>query len=119
MPRSQLALVGALAILTACGATISEVNQRPSKYYQKQVDVSGRIVRMQTCDHSSLLEVEDARGGRVLARASGEREGATGDWVRVKGIFVPEMRVEDRVLYDVVEAESVTKRREPRFKDLF
>ena len=42
-----------------------------------------------------------------------------GDWVKVEGVLVPEARVGDRVLYDVVVAEtSVSRTRAPRFPDL-
>ena len=119
MPRSQLALVGLLATaLAACGPTISGINQRPAKYYQKQIDVVGRVARLQTLSDEALLEVEDTKGGRILVRHAGKLDVTTGDWVRVEGIFVPEARVADRLLYDVVQAESVSRHRAPRFRNL-
>ena len=105
-------------VLAGCGLSISAVNARPDKYYQHKVEFTGRITRTQFLPHETLLEVTDERGGRILVRSADPVDAATGDWVRVAGILVPEARVADVVLYDVVTADRITKTRAPRFIDL-
>ena len=102
----------------ACAPTISGINSRPDKYYDHKVDFRGRIQRMQFLAHETLLEVSDERGGRILVRSADPVEAEVGDWVRVQGVLVPETRIEDTVLYDVVTAEHVGRTRAPRFIDL-
>ena len=104
--------------LAACGTTVSEINARPDKYYQQRVEVTGRIARRQDLPGEVLFEIADARGGRMLVRAPAPVEQRIGDWVEVEGILVPEARVADRVLYDVVAAERVSSARAPRFRNL-
>lgn len=112
-------LVALLATwLAACSTTISEINARPDKYYQQRVEVTGRITRRQDLSGEILLVIADARGGRMLVRAPAPVEARVGDWVEVEGILVPEARVADRVLYDVVTAEKVSPARAPRFRNL-
>lgn len=119
MLRPRFALAGLLAAaLVACGPTVSGINQRPAKFYQKQVAFTARVARLQALPDETLLEVEDTHGSRILVRVAGKAEVATGDWVRVHGIFVPEARVGGRVLYDVVQAEKVSRRRAPRLRNL-
>ncbi|HJQ84327.1 MAG TPA: hypothetical protein VKA21_09650 [Candidatus Binatia bacterium] len=113
-----LALVLA-ACLAACGTSISNVNARPAKFYQHKVKFTGRIQRMQFLAHETLLELADTRGGRIIVRSPDPVDAETGDWVRVDGVLVPEVKVEDVLLYDVVVAESVDRARAPRFIELF
>jgi hypothetical protein len=106
------------ATLAGCGVSISDINARPDRYYQHTVDFRGHLTRRQDLPGETLLEVADARGARILVRAPGGVEAVTGDWVRVRGILVPEARVGDTVLYDVVAAERVSRVRRPRFANL-
>jgi hypothetical protein len=108
-------LVGGLA---ACAPTISAINARPEKYYQKKVTFRGQITRTQALTGETLLEVADGHGSRILVRATEPVEEVPGDWVRVDGMLVPEARVADRVLYDVVTAERIRRSRAPRFLNL-
>ena len=112
-----VASVTALA-LAGCAPSISSINARPDKYYEHKVKFTGRITRTQFLPHETLLEVTDERGGRILVRSADPIEATTGDWVRVDGILVPEARVADVVLYDVVTAEHVERTHAPRFVDL-
>jgi hypothetical protein len=105
-------------VLAACGVSVSTINARPDRYYQKKVSFSGRIARQQHLPGETLLEIADVRGGRILVHTSGPVEADTGDWVRVEGILVPEARVGDSVLYDVVTAERISRRRPPRFQNV-
>lgn len=104
--------------LAACGASIAKINARPEKYYQHQVEFSGRIARQQRVNAETLLELEDSRGRRILVRSTAPVEAETGDWVEVEGLLVPEARVGDVVLYDVVTAERISRRRAPRLQNL-
>jgi hypothetical protein len=101
------------AVLVGCAADIPELNQRPTKYYQQVVSFRGRVSRMQQLEGEVLLEVADPHEHRILVRVPTPVEVSVDDWVKVKGVLVPEARVGGRVVYDVVMAESVEKAREP------
>ena len=116
--RALLPAALLLLPLAGCGATIASINARPDKYYQHKVKIVGRIERMQFLPHGTLLEVADGQGRRLLVRSVDPIEAETGDWVRIEGIFVPEVNVEDATLYDVLAAERIVRRRAPRFLDL-
>src|SRR5262245_64899090 len=74
---------GALcAALAGCGPSIAQINARPDKYYQKKVDVVAQIRRLQQLEGEALLELADESGRRILVRAEGTLEVATGDWVK-------------------------------------
>ena len=119
MRLARILAISSLSIaLAGCGLSISGINSRPDKYYQHKVKFSGRIERMQYLPHDTLLEVSDERGGRILVRSAEPVEATTGDWVRVEGVLVPEARVADVVLYDVVTAERVTLTHAPRLLGL-
>ena len=110
-----LALVAALA---GCAVDIPDINARPSKYYEHKVTFTGRIARTQVLADSTLLEVADSRGHRILVRSTAPVEQSTGDWVKVTGVLVPEARAGDTTLYDVVVAERIVRTRAPRFANL-
>jgi hypothetical protein len=112
-----LALSALTFALAGCAPSISGINARPDKYYQHKVKFTGRIERTQYLPHDTLLEVSDERGGRILVRSAEPVEASIGDWVKVEGVLVPEARVADVVLYDVVTAERITPTRAPRLPD--
>jgi hypothetical protein len=113
-------LASALAVaLAACGVTISAINGRPDKYYEHKVSFEGRIERLQFLPHDTLLELADTRGSRIIVRSSEPVDVQTGDWVKVEGVLVPEARVEDVLIYDIITAERVRKTRAPRLANLF
>src|SRR5262249_4280785 len=101
------------AVLGGCGVTIARLTERPDKYYQHTVTFTGQITRTQQVGRESLLEVTDADGRRILVRAGEPPEAGTGVWVKVRGLLVPEARVGDRVLYDVVVADRIGRARRP------
>jgi hypothetical protein len=116
--RLGLALCAVALALAGCAPSISGINARPDKYYQHKVEFTGRIARVQFLPHETLLEVADERGGRILVRSADPVDAATGDWVRVEGVLVPEARVADVLLYDVVVAERIKTTHAPRLRDL-
>jgi hypothetical protein len=116
---APILLVALLALpLAGCGATIAGINARPDKFYQHKVKVVARVARMQFLPHGTLLEVADAQGRRLLVRSVEAVEAEAGDWVRIEGIFVPEVNVEDATVYDVLSAEHIERTRAPRFMNL-
>jgi hypothetical protein len=52
-------------------------------------------------------------------RTAGSVEVVPGDWVKIEGVLVPEARVGGKLVYDVVQAESVSTARAPFLRDLF
>ncbi len=117
--RSLLVLCAVAVALGGCGAGIVELNAKPTKYYQQSVSFRARVSRKQVLSDETLLEVADAREHRIFVRATGPIDALPGDWVTVSGTLVPEARVGGRIVYDVVQAESVTGSRAPWLKDLF
>lgn len=118
MRLGRLACAAALSAgLAGCGATISGMNERPDRHYQETVTLTGRVTRAQRLAGVTLLEVTDRKGARILVRAENPVEAQVGDWVRVRGIFVPEAKVEDVTLYDVITAEKVERTSAPRIPD--
>jgi hypothetical protein len=115
---TRSALVLATLLVVGCGATISTINLRPDKYYQEKVTVSGRITRMQAVDGGALLELADAREHRLLVKSSAAVTQAIGDWVKATGVLVPEARVGNQVLYDVLVADDVSGTGAPWFPNL-
>jgi len=114
-----VALTALLASVTlGCGLSISEINAHPTKLYQQKVRFTGQLARRQDVGGRVLLEVADTNGSRILVRVASPVEAAVDDWIVVEGLLVPEIRVDDRVLYDVVEAEHVTRTRAPRLRNL-
>jgi len=116
MRLRRLALALALAAgLGGCAPTISGINARPDKYYQHKVKFTGRIARTQTLPAETLLEIADRRGARIIVRSTTPVEAGADDWVKVEGLLVPETRVGDAVLYDVVLADRIERTHAPRF----
>ena len=115
MRLRRLALPLALAAgLGACGPTISSINARPDKFYQHKVKFTGRIARTQVLPGETLLEIADRRGARIIVRSTAPVEAGADDWVKVTGLLVPETRVGDAVLYDIVLADRIVRTRAPR-----
>jgi hypothetical protein len=112
--RLGLALALAAAV-AACGPTISSINARPDKFYQHKVKFTGRIARTQVLPGETLLEVADRRGARIIVRSTAPVDAGTDDWVKVTGLLVPETRVGDAVLYDIVLADEISRTHAPRF----
>jgi uncharacterized membrane protein YcgQ (UPF0703/DUF1980 family) len=118
MRRRRLPLIALAVALSGCGVTISAINARPDRYYEHKVTFEGQVERMQFLAHETLLELSDARGARIIVRSTEPVDVKTGDWVKVKGVLVPEALVENVPLYDVITAERVQKTRAPRLANL-
>ena len=118
MRTLTLLTVAATVMVVGCAPGIAELNARPERFYQKKLTITGRIARTQEFPEERLLEVADARDHRILVRVSGPIEAATGDWVKVTGVLVPEARADDTTLYDVVVAERIVRTRAPRLANL-
>jgi hypothetical protein len=112
-----LLLVICTLALAGCTESISNLNLRPDRHYQKTVRFIGQVSRMERLPGETLLELVGQRGGRILVKTTEPVEVRTGDWLSVKGLLVPEARVGDAVLYDVVVAEKVSPRGPPRIPD--
>jgi len=54
----------------------------------------------------------------MIVRSADPVEAEVGEWAEVTGVLVPEMRIEDVVVYDVIAAEKIRRTRPPRFLDL-
>jgi len=117
-PGAPLVAIALAVLLSACGTNISTINARPDKYYEHKVSFTGHIQRMQFLAHETLLELADARGGRIIVKSAEPVEAEVDDWVEVTGVLVPEMRIEDVVVYDVIAAEKIHRTRAPRLRDL-
>ena len=113
----SFALLASTLAFAACGETISSINLRPDKHYQETVSFIGQVSRLEHLPGETLLEVVGQRGSRILVKTTEPVEVQAGDWVSVKGLLVPETRVGDTVLYDVVVAERVKPRGPPRIPD--
>jgi len=119
MQLGRFAVAAACAAgLLACGVDVASINQRPDKYYQKKVTFSARVSRTQELTGVTLLEVTDQQGARILVRATPPVEAESGDWVKVEGVLVPEVRIQDVVVYDVIVAERVSRTHAPRLPSI-
>lgn len=101
------------AVLAACATDIRTLNLRPEQYYQQKLSVVGRVMRMQVLDGDTLLEIADRAENRLLVRTTSPPAVSVGDWVKVTGVLVPEARVADTAVYDVLTAEDVSVTRGP------
>lgn len=117
MLRIPATTVLALA-LAGCAANIAELNRHPSLHYQAQVSITGQISRIQVVGDQALLEIADALDKRVLVRTPAPVTFVPTDWVKVKGLFVPETKVGQQTVYDAVLADSVEKTKPPMFRNL-
>lgn len=123
-PHMLVHRVGLLALLAtglvACWIGIPDLNTHPSKYYQESVSFTARVSRMQRlAGDETLFELADAHEHRILAHITTPTDVQTDDWVKVTGVLVPEARIGDRIVYDVVEAESVEGTSAPWLRNLF
>jgi hypothetical protein len=112
LPRRLVERVAALlaaVALAACSTAIRDLNLRPERHYQQKVSVVGQVTRMQSVGGDTLIEVTGDRDSRVLIRASGPVAVTVGDWVKVTGVFVPDARVADTNIYDVITAQEISK----------
>ena len=116
-PAALLVALWCALIVAACGKSISDINLRPDRHYQKTVRFIGQVSRFERLPGEMLLELVGQRGGRILVKTTELLDVEAGDWVSVKGLLVPEARVGDAVLYDVVVAEHVSRRGPPRIPD--
>jgi hypothetical protein len=114
----RVALLSVVALVGCWNPTIRDLNLRPDKHYQEKLSVTGRIMRTQTVGEDTLFEIADTRDSRVLVRSSRPIDATVGDWVKVTGVLVPEARVGDTVLYDVLTAEDVSRTGSPWFPNL-
>ena len=112
-----LLLLACALALAGCSQTIADLNLRPDRHYQKTVRFIGQVSRMERLPSETLFELVGQRGGRILVKSTEPIEVQAGDWVSVKGLLVPEARVGDAVLYDVVVAEKISPRGPPRIPD--
>ena len=119
MRRSVVPFVALAAALAGCALAIPDINAKPTKYYQETVSVKGRVSRVQQLPGEVLFELADAHEHRLLVRAAAPLEVEPDDWVEVKGLFVPEARVGGRIVYDLLEANDVSKARAPWLRNLF
>jgi|SRR5262245_15975480 hypothetical protein len=106
------ALCSAVAV-AACSPKIHDLNLRPDKFYQQKLSVVGRVMRLQVVGGDTLLEIADQRDSRLLVRVARPVGVSVGDWVKVTGVLVPDARVGDTALYDVLIAEDVSATRGP------
>jgi hypothetical protein len=112
-------LLALVVAVSACKPSVSKINARPEQYYQNKLKVHARIARMQVTPGATLLEVVDANGARILVSAPTPVEAEVGDWVKVVGVLVPETKVGDTPLYDVLQAEDIDHTSAPWFQGLF
>jgi len=121
LPRRLVERVAALLVvgaLAACATTIRDLNLRPDRHYQQKVTVTARVTRMQSVGGETLMELTGDRDSRVLIRAPGRVDVHVGDWVKVTGVFVPDARVAETNIYDVVTAEEISKTGAPWLPDI-
>ena len=121
MHIGRLATLAIVAgFLGGCAVGISDLNARPTKHYQETVTFKGRVSRMQDLPGEVLLEIADSQEHRILVRAAAPLDDVhADDWVKVSGVLVPEARVGGKIVYDVVQAESVTPTGAPWLRNLF
>jgi hypothetical protein len=107
------ALLLSAAALAGCSTNIRDLNLRPDRHYQEKLSVVGRVMRLQAVGGETLLEIADRRENRVLVRSTKPVDVGVGDWVKVTGVLVPEARLADTTVYDVLTAEDISRTRAP------
>lgn len=118
MWRPALVVTMTLAA-AACGPTIVALTERPQLHYEEQVKIVGRVARKEVLGDDALLELADAQERRILARVAAKDAPPLERWVQIRGVFTAELRVGDRVVYDVIAVERLKKHRAPRLPYLF
>ena len=117
---SRLALaVGLMIAVGACGPKYVALTERPQQFYEQQVTLVGRVSRSEAFGDEVLIELADADERRILARVAAKDAPALEQWVEVRGVFVAELRVGDRVVYDAIAVERVKNHRAPWLPYLF
>jgi hypothetical protein len=118
---SRLLLTACVTVaLAACGSPkLLALTERPQQYYEQQVKVVGRVSRSESFGDQVLLELADADERRILARVAAADAPKPEEWVEVRGVFVAELRVGDRIVYDAIAVEHVSGHRAPWFPYLF
>ncbi len=108
-----VAALCSVAVLAACAPNIHDLNLRPEKFYQQKLTIEGRVMRFQVVGDETLLEIADQRDSRVLVRVGRPASVSVGDWIKVTGVLVPDARVGDTTVYDVLMAEDISPTRGP------
>jgi hypothetical protein len=120
MQRRRLGgLIALVVALAGCSVGIVQLNGQPTKYYEQSVSFVARVSRVQALPGETLLELADAQEHRIFARAEGSVDVEPDDWVKVTGTLVPEARIGGKIVYDVVQVESVSETRAPFLRNLF
>ena len=117
--RVGLILLALVVAVPACRPSISGINARPEQFYQNKLKLRGRIVRTQELPGATLIEVVDENGSRLLVSTTKPLDAKVGEWVKIVGVLVPETKVGDTPLYDVLQAEQVEHTSPPWFQDIF
>ncbi len=107
------AVLLAVAVLAGCATSIRDLNLRPDRHYQQKLSITGRVLRLERVGGDTLLEIADQRENRLLVRSARPVDVGIGEWVKVTGVLVPESRVADTTVYDVLTAEDVSRTRGP------
>jgi len=116
----RLALAVAVSIAVgACGPKLTTLTERPQQHYEEQVKIVGRVSRSEAFGDQVLIELADWDERRILARVAAQDAPPLEQWVQVRGVFVAELRIGDRVVYDAIAVERVKKHRAPWFPYLF
>jgi hypothetical protein len=103
----------------ACGPKLVALTERPQQHYEQQVKIVGRVSRSQPFGDEVLIELADSDERRILARVPAKDAPPLEQWVEVRGVFVAELRVGDRVVYDAIAVERVKDHRAPWLPYLF
>jgi hypothetical protein len=111
--------VGSMIAVGGCGPKLVALTERPQLFYEQQVKVVGRVSRSHAFGDEVLLELADGDERRILARVAAKDAPPLEGWVQVRGVFVAELRVGDRVVYDAIAVERVSEHRAPWFPYLF
>jgi len=118
MWRPALAVSITIAV-AACGPSVVALTERPQLHYEEQVTIVARVSRKEVLGDDALLELTDPQERRILARVAAKDAPPLERWVKVRGVFTAELRVGDRVVYDVIAVERLKKHRTPWFPYLF